>query len=338
MGFTPWPHDATLGAVSFTYTEILAHGDRVAHHLDLGIPWQESLEGSPYPAAVEDELNGRVANTPFGSRVYLAITPLNSARDGLAANWGASGAEPLPVPWDTRTLADQEVIDSFTNYALDLVQRFQPDSLNFAIEVSELALNDPAAFQDFLDLEAAFVASLRTQHPNLPLLVSVAQKRPGSAEAQPIAAAMPAAVAPTDWLGVSVYPYAFFSHADRGDPANLPTDWLSQSVGLAAGKPIAITETGWIAEDLVVPAFSVNVPATEAHQDAYVAELLSEANALDARMVVWFTIADFDALWNGVLGQDPLAHLWRDTGLFDGAQVARSGLAAWDAVLALPID
>ena len=40
---------------------------------------------------------------------------------------------------DTRTLADQEVVDAFTAYALDLIQRFQPACLNFAIEVSELA-------------------------------------------------------------------------------------------------------------------------------------------------------------------------------------------------------
>jgi len=110
LAFTPWPYDATLAAISFAYTQALAHGDWIAHHLDLGVPWQEALQGTAYPQAVEDELAGRVANTPLGTPVYLAITPLNGARDGLALNWGASGAEPLAAPWDSRGLADAEVM------------------------------------------------------------------------------------------------------------------------------------------------------------------------------------------------------------------------------------
>lgn len=337
MAFTPWPHDATLPAVAFTYTQVLAHGDWIAHHLDLGVPWEEAYQGLPYAQAVEDELAGRVASTPLGTPAYLAITPLNGGRDGLADRWGAAGAEPLQPPWDTRGFGDPEVAQAFSAYALDLVGRFQPACLNLAIEVSELALNDAAAFTDFLTFEAAVVADLRAQHPGLPLMVSAALKSPGSAEAQAIAAAMPAAVAPLDWLGLSVYPYAFFGHADRGDPANLPPDWLSQGAALAGGRPVAITETGWIAEDLVVPAYSLNVASDPARQDAYLGELFRAADALDARMVVWFTIADYDDLWSGALGQDPLAQLWRDTGLFDGVQQPRPGLATWDDQRALPI-
>ncbi|MEM9380178.1 MAG: hypothetical protein AAGB93_09555 [Planctomycetota bacterium] len=337
MAFTPWPYDATLAAVTFTYDQILANGDWVAHHLDLGVPWEEALQGDPYPAAVENELAGRVANTPLGTPVYLAVTPLNVARDGLAANWGATGAEPLPAPWDTRGFADAEVAQAYTSYVADLVGRFQPACLNFAIEVSELALNDAAEFQAFLGFEAAVVADLRAQFPELPLMVSVGLKSPTSAEMATLRAEMPAALAHVDWVGLSVYPYAFFDHADRGDPANLPADWFSQGVDLAGGKPVAVAETGWIAEDLVIPAFSLNVPADEDDQARFVQTLLAECARHDARFVTWFTIADFDALWNGVLGQDPLAQIWRDTGLFDGIQVARPGLAEWQARLSVPL-
>ena len=337
MAFTPWPHDATLAAVSFTYDQILANGDWVAHHLDLGIPWEEALQGDPYPTAVEDELNGRVANTPLGTPVYLAVTPLNVGRDGLAANWGATGAEPLPAPWDTRGFADAEVAQAYSSYVADLVGRFQPACLNFAIEVSELALNDPAEFQAFLGFEATVVADLRAQFPDLPLMVSVGLKSPNSAAMATLRAEMPAAIAHVDWVGLSVYPYAFFDHADKGDPANLPADWFSQGVDLAGGKPVAVAETGWIAEDLVIPTFSLNVPADEDDQTRFVQALLAECERHDARFVTWFSVADFDALWNGVLAQDPLAQIWRDTGLFDGIQVARPSLAAWQARLAVPL-
>jgi len=337
MAFTPWPYDATLGAVTFTYDQILANGDWVAHHLDLGVPWEEALQGDPYPAAVENELNGRVANTPMGTPVYLAVTPLNVARDGLAANWGPGGAEPLPAPWDTRDFTDPEVAQAYTAWLVDLVTRFDPACLNVAIEVSELALNDPAAFQEFLGFEAAVVADLRLQFPELPLMISVGLKSPTSASAATLRTVMPDAIDHVDWVGLSMYPYVFFDHPDKGDPANLPADWFSQGVDLANGKPVAVAETGWIAEDLVIPTFSVNVPADEGDQTRYVEALLAECERHDARFVTWFTVADFDDLWNGVLGQDPIARIWRDTGLFDGIQVSRPALGAWQARLAVPL-
>ncbi len=331
LAFTPWPYEATLDAATFTYAQALAHGDWITHQIDQGVPWEEAYQGTAYPQAVEDDLNQRVTNTPIGTPVYLAITPLNGGRDGLALNWGATGGEPLMAPWDARTFDSPEVIDAFTNYALDLIQRFQPSCLNFAIEVSELAINDATAFQEFLTFETAVVANLRAQVPDLPLMISVALKSPGSTSAQAIAAAMPAAIASLDWLGVSVYPYAFFEHAEKGDPANLPADWLSQVEALADGRPVAITETGWIAEDLVIPSFSLNVASDAAKQAAFVTELFRASNALDARLISWFTVADYDALWANTLGQDPLAQIWRDTGLYDGVQQPRPALDVWDS-------
>ncbi len=44
---------------------------------------------------------------------------------------------------------------------------------------------------------------------------------------------------------------------------------------------------------------------------------------MKAKFVDWFTIKDFGALWDGVLGQDTLSLTWRDIGLFDGSGVAR---------------
>ncbi|MEZ6002602.1 MAG: hypothetical protein R3F33_00325 [Planctomycetota bacterium] len=338
LAFTPWPHAATPAAVAFTYQEILANGDWIAHHLDRGVPWQEALDGTPYPAAVENELDGLVAATPVGTPVYLAITPLNGARDGLALNWGASGAQPLSPPWDTRGFADAEVADAFASYALDLIGRFQPACLNFAIEASELALHDASMFADFVTFENALLPQIRAQYPNLPLMLSVALKSPGSTDAQTLASSLPPAIAPIDWVGISVYPYVFFEHADKGDPANLPADWLTQALAWSAGKPIAITETGWIAEDLVIPSFSVNVPSDPAKQQAYLDALFAGCRATQARFCVWFTIADFDDLWNNTLGQDPLAQIWRDTGLYDGVQVARPALARWQSERAKPLQ
>ena len=136
-----------------------------------------------------------------------------------------------------------------------------------------------------------------------------------------------------DVIGISIYPYVFFDHADKGNPDNLPENWLSQIEAVAAGKPLAITETGWIAERLTIPAFSVDVVANEMDQDAYLQALFDEASNLELKFIIWFSIVDYDALWNGALGQDDVARIWRDTGLYDESLNPRMALARWQQKL-----
>ena len=125
MGFTTWPYDATVAAVNFVYTETSARGDFIAHHLDGGIPGQAALDGVAYDPAVEAEIQGRLDNTPANQRLYLAISPFNGGRDGLAGNWGAGTNEPLVAPWDTRAFDSRVVMAAYTNVARDLITRFQ---------------------------------------------------------------------------------------------------------------------------------------------------------------------------------------------------------------------
>jgi hypothetical protein len=338
MGFTPWPYDATTTAVDDTYAKINANGDIIAHHIDSGIPWQEALDGTPYPTAVEDELNSRLNKTAAGKPVYLALSPLNGARNALAGYWNNSGTgQPLTAPWSTLDFDSADVQNAYINFATDLINRFNPDYFNFGIEASELALNNPTRFAKFVTFASVVSSALKTSFPSLKLMISVALKSPGSAEAATINADLPALVQYVDVVGASVYPYIFFQHANKGDPANLPSNWLSQLQDIAGSKPIAVAETGWIAERLLIPSYSVDVPATPANQDAYVQALFTQAQTLNAKFVIWFAIVDYDALWSGALGSDPLAQIWRDTGLYDGNVVARPALATWQQQLAHPL-
>ncbi len=335
MGFTTWPYDATVEAVNFVYTETSARGDFIAHHLDGGIPWQEALDGVAYDPAVEAEIQGRLDNTPANQRLYLAISPFSGGRDGLAANWGAGTNEPLQAPWDTRDFDSPEVIAAYTSFARDMITRFQPTYFNLGIEASELLVNDIDRFNRYVTFATQVAATLRADFPNLQLMVSVALKSPGSARAQTIEANIGPLIDLVDVVGISVYPYVFFDHADKGDPANLPANWFSQIQNIANGKPIAVAETAWIAERLEVPAFGVDVMANAQNQADYMTELFAEAEALDAEFVVWWALVDFDALWDGALGQDPIARIWRDTGLFDEALNTRPALDVWQAQFAL---
>ena len=354
MGFTTWPYDITVEAVEDTYARILEHADLVTHHLMGGVPWQEALEGGGTYPNLEGHICGRLRLTfpdhdvdPDGDGVctrpdidgapyiYVAADSTDSLRTDLAEYWGASENEPRTGDWADRRFGDQEVVDAYITYALDVIDRFDPDYFTYATEISELVINDPDHFDEFVGFAEQVYDALKAEHPDLPLMVSVAVKLPGSEDAEAIAAAMADLMPYVDVLGVSAYPYAFFDHADRGDPANLPADWMSQILEIANGRPIAVTETGWIAEDLTIASFGYSEESSPENQAEFVRMLFAEAEALDALFVNWFTIADFDALWEAI-NRDPLASIWRDTGLLDEELEPRPAMELWLEQLARP--
>ncbi|MCG8533746.1 MAG: hypothetical protein MI808_01475, partial [Pseudomonadales bacterium] len=66
---------------------------------------------------------------------------------------------------------------------------------------------------------------------------------------------------------------------------------------------------------------------------AYLQILFAEADRLNMQFIIWFSIVDYDALWSGVLGQDDVARIWRDTGLYDENLNARPALTSWQQQL-----
>ncbi len=338
MGFTPWLYEASLDAISVTYSRISAHGDMIKHHIQGGIPWQEALDGTPYHANVETELSGRLSNTAAGTQIFLAIDSLNSARNGLSPNWGESDNQPLPGEWANRSWDSPEVIQAYINFATDMINRFQPTHFDYATEVSELILNNPTGYAEFVVFAEAVYTSLSSSYPNLKFVTSVALKSPSSSEMQLIEASYGQIMPYTDVLGISVYPYVFFNHSDRGNPNNMPTNWLSQVSNIAGNKPLAITETGWIAEDLDIPTFQYSEQSSQTKQDNYAIKMLQEADDMDMEFVIWWTTTDYDTLWNNELAQDPVAKIWKDIGLFDENQNTRAALQTWDSWLQKPLQ
>lgn len=330
MGFTPWPYAATIEAVNDVYSKIQDHGDLLAHHLTQGIPWEAAYRKQSYPQHLEDELALRLSLTQTNKRIYLALDSLNMARDNLSLNWGESGTENLTSPWNGMSFSDEEVITAYANFALDLIDRFNPDYFNYATEISELILNDPSAFDDFVSFAQAIYQRIKLVHPELPLMISIGLKEPGSLEARAIEISIGKIMDFVDIVGISVYPYAFFDHDDKGNPAKLSANWLNQITNIAKGKPLAVTETGWIAEDLEITAFNFSEQSSEEEQRHYLNLLMQEANKLSMAFVVWFSVVDFDSLWNDQLGKDNLAKIWKDTGLYSETLQPRIALDVWD--------
>lgn len=330
MGFTPWLYEASTNAIDVTYSRMTTHGDMIKHHIMGGIPWQEALDQTPYHENVEGEINDRLNRTPSGTKVFLAIDSTNSGRDGLSLNWGANQNEELPGEWANRSWSSPEVIEAYINFSIDMINRFQPTHFEYGTEASELLLNDPTGFAEFIVFSQAVHTSLSVLFPDLKLMTSIALKSPSNTEMQLIEAAYGELMPYTDVLGVSTYPYVFYNHNDRGDPANMSSDWLTQVSSIAGTKPLAISETGWIGEDLDIAVFGYSENSDETKQAAYATILLQAADDMDMEFVIWWTVSDFDTLWNDTLFQDPVAKIWKDIGLYDGDQNPRAMISVWD--------
>ncbi|HTL51342.1 MAG TPA: hypothetical protein VL860_02075, partial [Planctomycetota bacterium] len=297
MGFTSWPYAATIPAVDDTWTKIHAHGDMITIHIDQGVPWPEAYAGTAYPSKVEAELQNYTNHIASDKEIFLQVSCLDNMRQNLGGYWNNSGGnQPRPGAWAGYTFANQEIADAYVNWMKDLIDRYNPTYVCYGVEVGDLALQDPAEWANFPVFAQRVYTALKLAYPSLPFMVSLSMKTPGSAEMTTTAAAFNQIKNYTDVVGVSIYPYAFFTYAGAGDPANLPATWLSQAQALAPSKPIAITETAWIGQTMDIPAFSLHVEATPANQNDYLKKLFAECNKRNALFISWFDIVDFDDL------------------------------------------
>ncbi len=329
MGFTPWPYDDTISAVNNTYDIIQQNGDIIAHHLTQGVPWREALFGLPYPTHLENEIDGRLSRTLDDKAVFLAIDSLNLLRYALVGNWGEAGQEARSGAWATRSFADPEVIAAFSNFSLDMIERFDPEYYSYCTEVSDLILNNPEVYEDFVVFAQGVYENIKAEYPDLPVMLSLSLKSPGSERSETIANQFARIADYVDIAGISIYPYAFFAEGDGASVDTLPDGWLSQIETIAPGKPVAIAETGWPAENVDVPLLDLAVESSAAMQRDYVEKMLLGAEALDAEFVIWYTAVDYDAFWNGTLGQDALSAIWKDIGLYDEDLNPRQSLNTW---------
>jgi hypothetical protein len=343
LGFTAWPYDffpASVTAEGWTYDAINTHGDIVAHHLKDGIPWDEAYaDDDVYPSPVETHLAGRVAGTDPSKDVFLTIDSLDQGRSKLIGDFG-SAQDPRAAPWDVRDFDDPEVITAFTNYSLNVIARFSNVThFCYGAEVSELYAVDfaqPGQWDKYLTFAAAVYANIKAVYPGLKVMCSMVLKTPDTAEAKAWTDQFARIANYTDVAGVSIYPYAFFTPLTDIRPNELPANWLSQVNSIAPGKPIAITETGWIGEDITVVDPPLVATSTPEIQDQYLQILMEQTFLLNSEFVIWWCIADFDDGWTSTISLIPGAEaalVWKDIGLYDGTLTPRLALTTWDSWL-----
>ena len=328
MGFTDFPYAFSPQAVNEVAAIVRRDGDLAVLHFDDGVPWAEALAGTPYPAALQADLERKAAALPAGHVRYVATTPIAFTRDRLAPRPG--GAQ--DPPFDRKSFDDPDVIQAFLAHTEKLIALYRPDFFAYGIEVNILRQFAPAEWDRFVAFAAAVYPRLKATHPALPVFLTFQADFLAQIGA-PQEAAIREVLPYTDLLAASAYPYEA-----QADPRAVPADLFDRLARLDPAKRFAVAETGWAAENVTAP-YPKNIPADEERQRLYVERLLSDALRLNAAFVSWFLTRDFDDLWETTLKDLPgasLARLWKDTGLYAGDGRARPALASWRQVLEGP--
>ena len=345
LGFTNFPYERSVPAVQFVLDVIKRDGDMIVSHSDNGVPWDASLANdfSQYPQDFRDEIAAINANKPAGHALYVATTPIAFLRNRLAPTRGANGQATFQVPWSTYPFDHADVIKAFTNHCRILIRNLNPDYFAFGIEVNLLReLGGDTLWNQHLVLAHAVYDSLKVSSPQLPVFQTIQVEsyyRNSVLGSTLVTQVMPI----TDILALSTYPYAessLYPDQSLADPARLTSTYLAGFANLAQGKPVAISETGWPAENVTAP-YPITIRSTLGEQRAYVDFVVDAIGKTNAKFVCWFLARDYDQLWTSELKSDPnasLLRIWKDIGLYDSTGTPRPALTSWRNALAHPLQ
>lgn len=329
MGFSPWVYDATVEAQHWVYDKVGTEGDVISHHLEEGVPWVEAFANQPYAESFRNELAFRKSKHIAGQKIVVQISPLNVARTGIADYRGTEINMPLPAPWNSFALNSAEVKTAYLNYATYIIDFLQPDYLLIGVEVNLLIRNNPDKWSAYVELNRYVYTELKKSRPSVPLSVSVfcVPYFPQWSSEDILTAQLSGLENlhdSYDILSFSIHPFMSALLAE-----SFPENYLKDMFALTR-KPVAISESSYPAQvwsTTTTPTLTFNGTSTK--QKDFIKNMLSASQQANAEFVIWFTIRDYDALWNGVLKQSEDALVWRDTGLYSEDGSTREAHAAW---------
>jgi hypothetical protein len=333
MGFSPWPYDLTQQAVDWVYANISSNGDMISQHMEEGVPWPEAYSPLSHPTPFSQDyiatIQYRVQHS-VGRKLLLQINPLNTSRDGMALYRGSSPAQPLPAAWQGVRLNSEQVKTAYLNYAVRMKEYLNPDYMLLGVEVNILLEKNPSLWADYVELHRHVYTELKSLYPSLPLGVSVfcAPFFPEWTTPDTLAAQLNGLddLSPyIDFLAFSVHPFMSSLLAE-----SFPNDYF-QRLFARTSKPIAISESSYPAQEwtTLTPPYLV-FRGSPAKQANFLSLMLSESLRVRARFVIWYSIRDYDALWNTFPPDlKTTGIVWRDTGLYDESGNERSAMSVW---------
>jgi hypothetical protein len=330
MGATPWPADFTSNDVDSAYQFINNHCDIVSHHFDEGIPYEEAFHNNPMPAGLLQDVTTRKNKTANGKKIFLSVSALSLDRISRAGYYNNTPAsDSIKNYWQQLNFDDTRVVTAYVNYISWLIEQLQPLYVNFGVESNAASWN-AGRFLLYKKFIGQVYGQLKTKYSNTPFLISfiVDESTDGFSYASQL-------VDYTDFIGLSAYPYISSVASANGNtnPQNLPENYFEKFTNLAPQKPVAITETGYIAGDLTIAAYNLNKQGTVNWQRDYLEKMLTFCDSKKAKMIIWFCSKDYDAgnvrLKSLGLYQDIFA-FWQDTGFKDEHGNERPAYNSWN--------
>lgn len=330
MGFTAFPYDNSITAQQEIYQNVVADGDLFLNHLDHGVPWDEALNGLPFPEEIQNTLEATKTGLDIDTKVVLTATPTNQNRNGLAQYWNNDGShQELPSAWQNKTFDDPDVVSAYIKYCKRIIEVVQPDYFAYGIETNAAFRKDDTAFSQFLTLADTVYTTLKGDYPSLPIFLTVQDQSFNNSKTE-LLQTTSMLLEYSDYIAISTYPFLFYEDITRdANPALFSDSWLSDFRNLDSSKPIVISETGFCAEDMVIENLGINVKGTEDWQAAYIDKLFEHANDMEAEFVAWFVYRDYDLLYDNTIDPADILRVWRDNGLLDGQGNKREAHAKW---------
>jgi hypothetical protein len=338
MAVTPWPADFTPAAVDDAYAFINQHCDMVSHHFDEGIPYEEADHHAPWPQHLVDDVTARRLKTAPGKKILLSVAALNLTRHEKADYYQSSTgiSDSIKNYWKQLPFNDPKIVNAYIAYITYLVDQLHPQMVNYGVESNDTRW-DPVRFNEYKSFLSQVYSSLKTKYPNLPFFVSL------MVQEDPKALTLSSQLLPlTDYITLSAYPYAGASSTADGttDPKKMPADYFTRFIDLDPSKPWGFAETGYIAQDLSIPSYSLNRQGTAAWQNDYLNLVFDLMNKRKGKFLVWFCFMDYDAGSNTLkqmgLYQD-LFGLWQDIGLKDEHNLPRPAYDTWLRWMQYPV-
>jgi hypothetical protein len=329
MAVTPWPADFTQGAVDDAYKFIDQNCDMVSHHFDEGVPYEEAFHNLSWPQQLQNEVTGRKVKTA-SKKIFLSVAPLNLMRHEKADYYQQSVSinDSIKNYWGGLAVNHPKVVMAYVNYMSYLIDQLHPQFVNYGVESNDVHW-DNAQFILYKDFLSKVYTQLKSRYPQLPFFVSFMVNE------DPLALSLASQLIPyTDYIALSAYPYTSASSTADGntDPKKFPADYFTRFIDLAPSKPWGFGETSFIAQNLVIPSYSLNKRGTPQWQKDYLELICQLSNSRKGKFLVWFCHADYDAGVNRLkslgLYQD-LFSLWQDTGFKDENNVQRPAYELW---------
>lgn len=326
MGFTTWPYGPNQSDVDSTYLLIQDNGDCYTEHLDNKIPWKALINNTPFPSEFLNDLTGRKIQKPANKSLILSVSLLNGSRADLIEDYDGS------VP-NYNQLNDSTIADAYFDYLDYLIEELNPSYLIAALEVNELLEKNATKWAEYKLLIAAVKERLKAKYSTLMISESITLHNwyePGSSSLTNEQQEISNYISTQDFAAISFYPFLAGLSSEKG--FNDAFFFLNKNVNI----PIAFSETGHLAEDLIIPNLNTTIKSDLIQQQQYMDILLNNAQNNNYLFVTWWTYRDYDKLWNTFPANlKDIGQIWRDTGIEDENGAKRPAYSSWNSFFKL---